>query len=292
MHDVLAPGLLAILVIILTFTFFQRAGSSANCSRRKPPAVVYSRPKTHHYKPTQQGPSCLPKAAPELIRPPFITGPSAPAPALAATAKSTPPAMDESVRKTDEPDIHRDAPVETHATLPEDRDECVATSSTAAPASASIAATEGTSTTATSGASTISTIKEHECTAAQLASLAQLRSMLAAKDAADSGGGSAHEHAYPADSHEDPTDDLLMRFLRARKWDVPAALNQFLAAREWRRANDVGRWRRAAPGPFGKQAARQGALSGFGATPEAEAEAYPQTRLICRHPIEHTYRFS
>ena len=126
-------------------------------------------------------------------------------------------------------------------------------------------------------------IVEHPCSAEQRVLLERLR----ARVSAESGDSGAHQ---PADSHEAPDDALLARFLRARKWDVEAARQQFVTARAWRREHDVGRWRRAAAGPFVADAAKEAANTGYGAVEGAGAEAFPQVRLVGAHPLEHVYR--
>lgn len=47
-----------------------------------------------------------------------------------------------------------------------------------------------------------------------------------------------------------------LRFLRARKWDVSAAVAQYQAAQQWRRQHNVDAFRRGALGPIGPEAAR------------------------------------
>jgi len=49
--------------------------------------------------------------------------------------------------------------------------------------------------------------------------------------------------------HKDTPDYDLLRFLRARKWDVPAAVIQFQDTCEWRLEHDIDAFRQFAPGP-------------------------------------------
>lgn len=51
--------------------------------------------------------------------------------------------------------------------------------------------------------------------------------------------------------HQDVPDYDLLRFLRARKWDIPAAVMQFQDTCAWRLEHDIARMRRNAPGPEG-----------------------------------------
>ena len=81
-----------------------------------------------------------------------------------------------------------------------------------------------------------------------------------------------------------PTNRNLLRFLRARDWDVGAAAAQWRKTVAWRRANDVGRYRRLAKGPVGKQAASDYGRRGFGA--RGGVEAFPHLRLVEPHPLE------
>ncbi|CAK9116884.1 unnamed protein product [Durusdinium trenchii] len=87
-----------------------------------------------------------------------------------------------------------------------------------------------------------------------------------------------------------PVEDKdLLRFLVARKWHVPAAVEQFHAMQIWRKTNQVERWRRNAPGPTGPDAAADAAedprLS------RDNIEMFPQLRLVENWPDEgaHVY---
>eukprot|EP00930_Biecheleria_cincta_P047548 TRINITY_DN32983_c0_g1_i1.p1 TRINITY_DN32983_c0_g1~~TRINITY_DN32983_c0_g1_i1.p1 ORF type:complete len:414 (+),score=57.99 TRINITY_DN32983_c0_g1_i1:23-1264(+) len=78
--------------------------------------------------------------------------------------------------------------------------------------------------------------------------------------------------------------DHLLRFLRARKWDLKAALEQYLATQRWRKENDIDRFRRNCAGPTGGQkmveARRHCGLSSDG------VELFPQLRLVDSRPHE------
>eukprot|EP00928_Gymnodinium_smaydae_P047774 TRINITY_DN31909_c0_g1_i1.p1 TRINITY_DN31909_c0_g1~~TRINITY_DN31909_c0_g1_i1.p1 ORF type:complete len:405 (+),score=97.91 TRINITY_DN31909_c0_g1_i1:65-1279(+) len=100
---------------------------------------------------------------------------------------------------------------------------------------------------------------EDELTSEQAAFLAEMRARLG------SGGASAD-------------DTELVRFLRARKWDVEAACRQFEATMRWRAENDVGRYRRNAPGPVGVAAAAEAAADPH--LSRCGVECFPQLRLV------------
>jgi hypothetical protein len=69
-------------------------------------------------------------------------------------------------------------------------------------------------------------------------------------------------------------DRDLVRFLRARKCNVKAALKQYAAARKWRAETVMAVHTQQAPGPFGAQAAADAALHDGG------VEKYPMRRLL------------
>jgi hypothetical protein len=74
--------------------------------------------------------------------------------------------------------------------------------------------------------------------APEAAQLQELRALL----------GAQAKNGLDEDGQPD-SDPTLLRFIRARKGDMPGALKQYLDTKEWRRANDIGRFRRNAPGP-------------------------------------------
>lgn len=81
----------------------------------------------------------------------------------------------------------------------------------------------------------------------------------------------------------------LLRFLRARRWDVAAAQEQFEATQRWRKANDVDRVLRLAPGPRGAEAAR--ALARDPDLSSSGVECFPQLRLLEPRPAEGAWHY-
>ncbi|CAK0811939.1 unnamed protein product [Prorocentrum cordatum] len=83
-------------------------------------------------------------------------------------------------------------------------------------------------------------------------------------------------------------EQLLLRFLRARRWDLAAAKEQFEAAQRWRAESGADRLRRRASGPSGAEVARAAArdprLSSGG------VERFPEQRLVERHDKESVWR--
>eukprot|EP00438_Fugacium_kawagutii_P031218 Skav220813 [mRNA] locus=scaffold150:525464:526495:+ [translate_table: standard] len=82
-----------------------------------------------------------------------------------------------------------------------------------------------------------------------------------------------------SDPHKDAPDYELLRFLRARKWDVSAALMQFQDTNEWRLQNDIDATHRNAPGPKGlgcKELDQETASKLF----RDGVELFPQLRLV------------
>ncbi|CAJ1342033.1 unnamed protein product [Effrenium voratum] len=72
--------------------------------------------------------------------------------------------------------------------------------------------------------------------------------------------------------HGDVPDYDLLRFLRARKWDVSAALQQFEETLQWRQQHHIDDFRAKAPGPFEDVQDPQLFCDGM--------ECFPQLRLV------------
>eukprot|EP01065_Artemidia_motanka_P012337 TRINITY_DN1678_c1_g1_i5.p1 TRINITY_DN1678_c1_g1~~TRINITY_DN1678_c1_g1_i5.p1 ORF type:complete len:474 (+),score=79.45 TRINITY_DN1678_c1_g1_i5:254-1675(+) len=85
-------------------------------------------------------------------------------------------------------------------------------------------------------------------------------------------------------------DATLLRYCRARKWDLEKAFAMYMCTLKWRRENDVDRFRRNAPcgaKPCG-EAARVARKMGFRAV--GGVEVHPEARLVERQEKEHFYR--
>eukprot|EP01062_Namystynia_karyoxenos_P063330 TRINITY_DN56142_c0_g1_i1.p1 TRINITY_DN56142_c0_g1~~TRINITY_DN56142_c0_g1_i1.p1 ORF type:complete len:459 (+),score=115.18 TRINITY_DN56142_c0_g1_i1:99-1475(+) len=85
-------------------------------------------------------------------------------------------------------------------------------------------------------------------------------------------------------------DHTMLRYLRARKWDLKKAFDMYSKTLEWRREGDVDRWRREAPGNTRPCAACAALAAEQGFRSVGGVEAHPEARLVGPNPKEHLYR--
>jgi len=83
----------------------------------------------------------------------------------------------------------------------------------------------------------------------------------------------------------------LLRFLRARRWDVSAALEQYLATEGWRAEHSVGRYIKNAPGPFFDSDLGSEFQQNLSKLSCGGVECFPQMRLVEPSPHDGSWFF-